>query len=107
MCGLCGILAGAPRGGAEGALFDAVGDAPRRHRERRARVRLLNRIVRHYGVRIADFAGTAFVVSNRTGRTELAASVSALWSAVERLSGDRCDPLDPGLLAAIARDDGP
>ena len=107
MCGLCGMLAGAARGGAEGAFFDVAGDAPARHRERGARVRLLNRIARHYGVKIADFAGTAFVVSNRTGRTELAGSVAALWPAVERLSGSRCDPFDPGLLAAIARDDEP
>ena len=102
MCGLCGVLACARRGGApEPTLLQASGSAAARRQERHRRVRLLNQVLRQYGLGVEDFAGTALVLRNRTGRSEIVASVAALWPAAERLSGKPCDPFEPALLATL------
>jgi hypothetical protein len=51
-------------------------------------------------------AGTAFVLSTATGRTEIVDNVGHLWTAVERLTGKPCDPLDAELIHAMERELG-
>jgi hypothetical protein len=105
MCNLCGVLAGDGHW-TEAPPVAAAGDpAPRwtRRQERRHRVDLTNRILRHYGLALADWNGTTFVLRGRTGRCALVPHLGAVWAAAERLTGRRCDPLDPALLAAVER----
>jgi hypothetical protein len=96
MCALCGVLGGA----------EHWTDAAARRRERAHRVAGANRIVRHYGLALADWQGAAFVLSTRTGRSEMVESVAHLWPAAERLLGRPCDPLDEGLIARLEADRG-
>lgn len=101
MCGLCGVLGG-PRHWTDAparlGVFTRNTDEAQRRRERRNRVTELGRVLCHYGVRLEDWQASSFVLSNRTGGTELVDDLAHVWTAAERLSGLACDPLDPGLL---------
>lgn len=122
MCGLCGVL-GNDRHWTERAAHPAIfggagvgeGDgngngngAPVRPRvspahERQQRVRLVNRVIGPLGLVLADWPPSSYVLRTKTGRSELVSHLGDLWPAAERLLGRPCDPLDPGLLARIAR----
>jgi hypothetical protein len=109
MCGLCGVLGG-PRhwtdAPARPGVFTRNTDEMQRRRERRNRVAQLGRVLRHYGVRLEDWQASSFVLSNRTGSSELVDDLAHLWAAADRLSGSACDPLDAGLLDALEADHG-
>ncbi|PYN62424.1 MAG: hypothetical protein DMD92_02915 [Candidatus Rokuibacteriota bacterium] len=104
MCGLCGVL------GSEAHWTDAAGpDRPSgvppvgstRRQERLHRVRLANKVLKHYGLMLADWDGACFVLRSRTGRSAIVQHLAALWPVAERMSRRRCDPLDPALIAAV------
>ena len=97
MCGLCGIL------GAGEHWTDRSAEPPARRRERLERVRLVNNVLRHYGLRLDDWQGTSFLLTSRTGRTEIVDNLGALWPVAARLLGRRLDPLDPALIGALER----
>jgi hypothetical protein len=90
MCSLCGVL-----------LSDHWAESDRGVRARLVRVRLLNRILAHFGLSLGEWAGRVFVLRDRTGRTALVADLGSLWLEAERLLGRPLDPLDPELLAAL------
>jgi len=104
MCGLCGILGdgthwadGLARPGEETAsAIPAV-----RRRARRRRVELGNAVLRPYGLSIADWQGSGFVLRSRTGAARMVDTLADLWPAAERLAGRPIDPLDPVLLDAL------
>ncbi len=96
---LCGAL-GAGRHWAERDRDD-----PDRRRERRVRIRLLNRVLAFHGVD-AKLWGRGYLLQRPGGTDERAETLGAVWSVVERMTGGRCDPLDPALLAAL-RELGP
>jgi hypothetical protein len=103
MCGLCGML-GAERDWTDAAVRpEAFGSRASRAQERHLRIALANRILRHYGLRLGDFAGQSYVLRGATGRQAIVPHLAGLWAAAERLAGRRCDPLDPALLAALER----
>lgn len=117
MCGLCGIL-GNERHWTERAAHPAIfggagsGDgngAPEERprvspaHERQQRVRLVNRVIGPLGLVLADWPPSSYVLRTKTGRSELVSHLGDLWPAAERLLGRPCDPLDPGLLARLAR----
>jgi len=101
MCGLCGVL------GAEEHWTDSAADGGSetrtRRRERLGRVALANRVLAHYGLKLADFQGRAYVLRNATGRQQMVDHLGALWPVAEKLAGRPCDPLDDALLRALAR----
>jgi hypothetical protein len=97
MCGLCGIL------GAGEHWTDRPGEGTGRRRERLARVGLVNEVLRHYGLRLDDWQGASFLLTSRTGCTEIVDSLGSLWPVAARLLGRRLDPLDPALIAALER----
>ena len=112
MCGLCGMFAGErhwTERAASPAIFGDSGNArggpPRMTpaRERQERVRLVNRVLEPFGLVLAEWAASSYVLRTSTGRSEMVADLGALWPAAERLLGRPCDPLDPGLLARLAR----
>jgi hypothetical protein len=95
MCGLCGVLGGGEH------WTDRPGDRAARRRERLEQVRLANAVLRHYGLKLADWQGASFLLTSRTGRMEVVDSLGALWAVAARLAGRRLDPLDPTLVAAL------
>ncbi len=101
MCGLCGVLGGSDHwtdAAARPGVFTRNSDSLERRRERMRRVSVANRILSNYGMQLADWQGSAYMLSTLTGKTEMVENLTHLWSAAEKLSGRTCDPLDPGLL---------
>jgi hypothetical protein len=98
MCSLCGMLEGQVH------WTESKGSATGAHaqwRERQARVRVVNTVLQHYGLTLAEWSGKSYVLSSRTGRTAIVDNLSELWGQAERLSGRRCDPLDERLLVSL------
>jgi hypothetical protein len=90
MCSLCGVLISehwAEQGGGRRAQL--------------LRLRLLNRVLEHFGLRLDDWGGRDYVLRDRTGRTAVVADIGSLWLEAERLAGRPLDPLDPALVAAL------
>lgn len=103
MCGLCGILGPDEHWtDSDDALKQRTG-AETRRRERAYQVALTNRVLAHYGLKMADWQGASFVVSNRTGASEVIDHFAALWPTAETMTKRICDPLDPELIAALER----
>jgi hypothetical protein len=84
-----------------GTIGSAAGETARR-RQRFARVRLLDQVLRHYGLGCRDeWSATSYVVADRKGRSELVPNLGELWPAAEALAGRPLDPLEPGLLERL------
>lgn len=105
MCALCGVLGGKGHwsdSASAPAVFAARPEPQTRLRERQARVRILNAVLKHHGVVAKDWSGNAYLLTSRTGRTAIVDTVAEIWPAVERISGRVCDPLDEQYLGALA-----
>lgn len=96
MCMMCNALVGARH------WSDGVGIAHVRRDEQRRRLRLLGAILEHYGLTLKPWSGEGYLLAKDSGATELAGNLPGLWAAVERASNGHCDPLDPGLIAALS-----
>lgn len=90
MCALCGVL-----------LSDHWAERDSGRRARHLRVRLVNRILDHFGLALDDWAGRVYVIRDRKGRSAVIDNLGAVWSEAERLAGRPLDPLDPGLVRAL------
>ncbi len=107
MCSLCGVLGGGPHWTDAAAGPEAIRGGlvqPTRRQERAGRIALANRILRHYGLKLGDFAGQSYVLRAATGRQAIVPDLVGMWTAAERLAGRTCDPLAPDLIAALERD---
>jgi hypothetical protein len=90
MCALCGVL-----------LSEHWAEQEGGRRLRASRVRLINRVLDHHGLRLDDWAGRVYLLRDRKGRTAVVADLGALWPQAERLAGRPLDPLDPELVRAL------
>jgi len=109
MCALCGVLGGKGHwsdSASAPAAFAGRTEPQTRLRERQARTRLLNLVLKHYGVVVRDWSGSSYLLASRTGRTAIVETIAEVWSAAEGLSGRSCDPLDEGYLAVLANSAG-
>ena len=70
-------------------------------RARIFRVKLANRVLDHFGLRLDDWGGRVYVLRDRKGRSRVVDNLGMLWVEAERLSGRKLDPLDPGLVHAL------
>jgi hypothetical protein len=90
MCSLCGVL-----------LNESWAEQGGDRRARALRLRIMNRVLAHFGLRLDEWAGRVYVLGDRTGRTAVVDDLSAIWREAERLIGRPLDPLDPDFLAAL------
>ena len=95
MCALCGVL-----------LTSHWAEQGAGRRERVARVRLLNRVLTHFGLALDDWSGSIYVLRDRKGQSAVVEDLGALWITAERMAGCRLDPLDPGLVRALEQAGG-
>jgi len=90
MCALCGALLSEhwaeQEGGRRGRVF---------------RVRLVNRVLAHFGLRLDDWSGRIYVLRDAKGRSAVVGDLGSLWTEAERFLGRPLDPLDPGLVRAL------
>jgi hypothetical protein len=107
MCALCGGLERERHwtDRLHGTDSDAEGTAAWRQ-SRQAQVALANRVLGQHGLEVRDWNAHVFVLSNRTGRSELVPQLAAVWRTAERLGRCRCDPLDPALLGMLEAEEG-
>jgi hypothetical protein len=78
-----------------------------RLRARFRRVQVLQRVLPSYCLSVHDDAAVpGMTVSTMTGNNEMVADLAALWTAAEKMSGRRIDPLDPAFLCDGVDDDG-
>jgi hypothetical protein len=77
----------------------AEGDGGRRGRV--FRVRLLNRVLGFYGLRLDDWSGRVWTLRDQKGRSVVVENLGSLWVEAERLAARKLDPLDPELVASL------
>jgi len=109
MCSLCGMLGGRQHWTDSSSHAEVFSRRREKHtwqRERQQRTRIVKPILRHYGLTLADWSATAYVLRSHTGKTAMVENLTELWSAAEGLSNKPCDPLDESLLDALAREAG-
>jgi hypothetical protein len=90
MCALCGVL--------QTSHWAERGSG---RRERVLRTRLVNRVLEHFGLALADWGGRVYVLTDRKGKTAVVDDLGGLCAEAERLAGRPLDPLDPDLVAAL------
>lgn len=93
MCALCGVL-----------LTSHWAERDSGRRERMLRVRLVNRVLVHFGLELVDWNGRVYTLRDRKGRTAVVEDLGALWTAAAGLAGRPLDPLDPELVTALRGD---
>jgi hypothetical protein len=106
MCALCGVLGGKGHwsdSAAAPAVFTGRSEPQTRGRERQARARLLNAVLKSHGITVKDWSGSSYLLTGRTGRTAIVDSIADLWPAAERLAGRAIDPLDEHYLATLGK----
>jgi hypothetical protein len=104
MCSLCGVLGGNEHWAdaiARPGVYSRTGTSVDRRRERMNRVRIANRVLAPFAMTLSDWQGTSFLLSTRTGKTEIIDDLGHLWPTAERLAGRACDPLAPDVIAAM------
>ena len=90
MCVLCGQLM-------TGHWAETGGD----RRDRIARVKLLNRVLTHWGLRLDDWGNRVYVLRNWKGVGKPVPDLGRLWAVAEEVNGAPLDPLDPEFVASI------
>jgi hypothetical protein len=79
-----------------------VGDKQRdRQRTRLQRTSLCNNILRHYRLKLEDWNGSKYILSNPKGNNEVVHDLGTLWATAEKMLGRPINPLDPELLSLI------
>jgi len=105
MCSLCGVLGGRghwTESHSSPDTFASRQDQVTHRRERQERTRLANQVLHHYGLKLADFSGSSYVLTSRTGRSKIVGNITEVWMAAEELTSKECDPLDPALLTSLS-----
>ena len=92
MCVLCGAL-----------MSDHWAEQAGGYRARKARVKLMNQVLGHYGLSVDDWAGAVYTLHDRKGSSVVVQDVGSVWQAAEGLAGRPLDPLDGDLVASLER----
>lgn len=93
MCGLCGVL------GVQDHWSDHADGSrgPPDRGERTHRLNIARKMLSPFGLSLREWQGR-YVVSSGTGKSDVIEHLGLLWQSAEKLTGRRCDPLDPGYL---------
>ncbi len=103
MCILCGELVSSFHWSdvnfKEQKAFVVVSEnAKERKRARLKRVKLLNEILCFYGLKIEDWQGSKFVLSDKKGQSVIVNDLGDLWDKARNLAKRDIDALDKNLL---------
>jgi hypothetical protein len=106
MCALCGVLGGNEHWAdavARPGVFTRNADRVDRRLARASRVHLANDVLSAFGLTLSDWQGASYLLSTRTGKTEIVEDLGHLWPTAERLSGRMCDPLALPVIEAMEK----
>jgi hypothetical protein len=84
--------------GNTGAAGDILRDI---RRDRLKRVSYANEILFYYGLKLVEWNGIKYVLSDKKGNQKIIGDLGGLWPEAQKLCGDRIDPLDLGLLSYL------
>ncbi len=105
MCAVCGVLMDGPHwteAGTNAGRAEAARAGHDRYLDRARRLALLNRVLAAYGCTADDWAGTQYIVRNRSGgAADVVVNLPQLWQSLEMLIRRVPDPLDPALVAGF------
>ncbi|MGX3044110.1 hypothetical protein [Helicobacter sp. T3_23-1056] len=73
-------------------------EAGTRAKARIKRVKILQKILGFYGLRIEDWQGSKFILRDKKGNTALVNNLADLWQSAQNLTNIRLNPLDSKLL---------
>ena len=104
MCALCGIVGGGEHWTDGAKDFPGV-EGRTRQQERQRRVRMVNKVLAHYGLSLSDWQSSTFVLKSHTGQSAIVPNLTEMWAAAQWMTKRPCDPLDPELIAALERGD--
>ena len=83
--------------------FVRVGESQRiRVRSRIQRAKFTTRILEYYGLRLSDWNGSRYVLSDKKGNTLVIKDLGDMWTEAQKLVRTKMDPLDSALLKSIA-----
>ena len=102
MCGLCGIFQGGDHWTDGAAALSPQVQRTRRY-DRLQRVAITNKVLKFYGLKLSDWHGSSYILSNQTGQSQIIDNIAALWPAAEALRKRELDPLDDKLIEALER----
>ena len=71
-------------------------------RDRIERVRFLNLVLAHWGLRLDDWGNRVYVLRNAKGVGKPVPDLGKLWVIAELLNEGPLDPLDPKLIERLA-----
>lgn len=81
----------------------SVGEsAGERKKARLKRTKLLNEILRFYGLKIDDWQGSKFVLCDKKGQSVIVNDLGDLWDKARDLAKREIDALDSNLLAFLS-----
>ena len=72
-----------------------------RRRLRIRRVAIANRILSYYGLKVQDWNGSKFVISDKKGTSNIVHDLGGMWKTASDMCHKEMDPLDPDFLKAI------
>lgn len=72
-----------------------------RLRERNYQIRIANKILTYYGLKVDMWNGIKIVIADKKGRVEIVQDLGGLWVGAEKLLGRPLSPLDPGLISYL------
>jgi hypothetical protein len=79
-----------------------VGDLQRfRQQSRIERVQFINKILVLYQLKLTDWNGSKFLLSDLKGNMSIVHDLGTLWAEVEKLNGYAIDPLSTNLMEKI------
>ena len=105
MCGLCAAL-NASRHWTDAAgqsAFSENGRPMTARQERESRATIINHILGFYGLNVADWGGSSYLLTAPSGKNANVYNLSGLWHAVDDLCPAAVDPLDAELLDYLDR----
>lgn len=83
-----------------------VGDLQRvRQQARIERVHFINKILVFYQLKLTDWNGSKFILSDLKGTTSIVHDLGSLWAEVEKRIGYAIDPLSTNLMEKIELSD--
>lgn len=101
MCSLCGILGCDDHwtsAVARPGVYSRNTDSICRRREAMRRQKFANALLEPHRLKLADWQGTSYMLSNATGSTRIFESIAHLWPEAEVLGNADLDPLDEAFL---------
>ena len=77
-----------------------------RRRMRIKRVAVANKILSYYGLKLQDWNGSKYILSDKKGVSNVVSSLGDMWKTASDMCRKTPDPLDPDFLQALGKANG-